>query len=220
MTPCQHRASTPPNPGDCSHASPLCRKHPQSKPPSPLSAGFSPTSITLGNESAHRPTMTDDSEPTKLPETKDGAPEQSRPDQEDAENADEYHDTLKYHLLGPSLTKAGQDAVDQTKVRLLPFLRSAQPRLTGDRSPRLSTTPPRAPSSSSTKKPATRSSRKRLSASSSARPSWASTRSRGRRATRTRCWWSWRRGGTCRSVLYMSTAMLFLRRLRSWIGLS
>ncbi|ORY57909.1 impB/mucB/samB family protein [Pseudomassariella vexata] len=26
------------------------------------------------------------------------------------------HDTLKYHLLGPSLTKAGQDLVDQTKV--------------------------------------------------------------------------------------------------------
>jgi hypothetical protein len=26
------------------------------------------------------------------------------------------HDTLKYQLLGPSLTKAGQDAVDQTKV--------------------------------------------------------------------------------------------------------
>ena len=27
------------------------------------------------------------------------------------------HDSLKYHLLGPSLTKAGQDAVDQQKVR-------------------------------------------------------------------------------------------------------
>lgn len=26
------------------------------------------------------------------------------------------HHTLKYHLLGPSLTKAGQDAVDQQKV--------------------------------------------------------------------------------------------------------
>lgn len=31
---------------------------------------------------------------------------------------DETEDeTLKYHLLGPSLTKAGQDAVDQRKVR-------------------------------------------------------------------------------------------------------
>lgn len=40
-----------------------------------------------------------------------------------AEHADEKpatvdHDTLKYHLLGPSLTKAGQDSVDQQKVRL------------------------------------------------------------------------------------------------------
>lgn len=26
--------------------------------------------------------------------------------------------TLKYHLLGPSLTKAGQDKVDQSKVRI------------------------------------------------------------------------------------------------------
>lgn len=26
------------------------------------------------------------------------------------------HDTLKYSLLGPSLTKSGQDSVDQKKV--------------------------------------------------------------------------------------------------------
>lgn len=31
----------------------------------------------------------------------------------------EDSDTLKYQLLGPSLTKAGQDAVDQQKVRLM-----------------------------------------------------------------------------------------------------
>jgi hypothetical protein len=30
--------------------------------------------------------------------------------------ASNEHDSLKYHLLGPSLTKAGQDSVDQTKV--------------------------------------------------------------------------------------------------------
>ncbi|KAJ8104867.1 hypothetical protein OPT61_g10525 [Boeremia exigua] len=30
--------------------------------------------------------------------------------------ASSEHDSLKYHLLGPSLTKAGQDAVDQQKV--------------------------------------------------------------------------------------------------------
>ena len=29
------------------------------------------------------------------------------------------HGTLKYHLLGPSLTKAGQDSVDQQKVIII-----------------------------------------------------------------------------------------------------
>ena len=33
-----------------------------------------------------------------------------------AQAAFSEHDTLKYHLLGPSLTKAGQDSVDQQKV--------------------------------------------------------------------------------------------------------
>ncbi|KAH7073360.1 DNA polymerase kappa [Paraphoma chrysanthemicola] len=33
-----------------------------------------------------------------------------------ARTASNEHDSLKYHLLGPSLTKAGQDSVDQTKV--------------------------------------------------------------------------------------------------------
>lgn len=38
------------------------------------------------------------------------------PDDSACKEADDEHDTLKYHLLGPSLTKAGQDAVDQKKV--------------------------------------------------------------------------------------------------------
>jgi len=33
-----------------------------------------------------------------------------------ARTASNEHDSLKYHLLGPSLTKAGQDSVDQAKV--------------------------------------------------------------------------------------------------------
>ena len=33
------------------------------------------------------------------------------------------HDSLKYHLLGPSLTKAGQGSVDQQKVSALPSIR-------------------------------------------------------------------------------------------------
>ena len=36
--------------------------------------------------------------------------------------AGDKHDTLKYHLLGPSLTKAGQDSVDQQKVCLAQVL--------------------------------------------------------------------------------------------------
>lgn len=39
------------------------------------------------------------------------------PDDLASKDADGDHDTLKYSLLGPSLTKAGQDAVDQKKVR-------------------------------------------------------------------------------------------------------
>ena len=34
-------------------------------------------------------------------------------------DADNKFETLKYQLLGPSLTKAGQDAVDQRKVNML-----------------------------------------------------------------------------------------------------
>ncbi|KAL9003631.1 MAG: hypothetical protein Q9188_003508, partial [Gyalolechia gomerana] len=40
----------------------------------------------------------------------------AKPPDAKAEVAVAEHDTLKYHLLGPSLTKAGQDAVDQQKV--------------------------------------------------------------------------------------------------------
>lgn len=42
---------------------------------------------------------------------------------------EEDHESLKYQLLGPSLTKAGQDAVDQQKVRWC-LTRSSSRRLT------------------------------------------------------------------------------------------
>ncbi|KAF2007307.1 DNA polymerase kappa [Amniculicola lignicola CBS 123094] len=45
------------------------------------------------------------------PETPAGRPQPSRTPSSETE-----HDTLKYSLLGPSLTKAGQDSVDQAKV--------------------------------------------------------------------------------------------------------
>lgn len=47
-------------------------------------------------------------EPRPNPDEPDGIP----PNLEDHHQ----HDSLKYHLLGPSLTKAGQDSVDQSKV--------------------------------------------------------------------------------------------------------
>ena len=42
--------------------------------------------------------------------------EAASPDARPLEKSDANHDTLKYSLLGPSLTKAGQDSVDQSKV--------------------------------------------------------------------------------------------------------
>ncbi|KAL8637632.1 MAG: hypothetical protein Q9228_005117 [Teloschistes exilis] len=44
--------------------------------------------------------------------------EAAEPSKSKEEVAIAEHDTLKYHLLGPSLTKAGQDSVDQQKARL------------------------------------------------------------------------------------------------------
>lgn len=47
----------------------------------------------------------------KEAKAEDTVPEDTKP-----EDADLEHESLKYHLLGPSLTKAGQDSVDQFKV--------------------------------------------------------------------------------------------------------
>lgn len=43
---------------------------------------------------------------------------------------DAHHDTLKYSLLGPSLMKSGQDAVDQQKVKSCGPVRSPNHLLT------------------------------------------------------------------------------------------
>lgn len=48
--------------------------------------------------------------------TSPGGPADENPEKT-APRAEEDYETLKYQLLGPSLTKAGQDAVDQQKVR-------------------------------------------------------------------------------------------------------
>lgn len=49
-------------------------------------------------------------EPEESPDDSAQAPDVSKPDD---------FKTLKYHLLGQSLTKAGQDKVDQSKVRII-----------------------------------------------------------------------------------------------------
>ena len=66
------------------------------------------------------------------------------------------HDTLKYHLLGPSLTKAGQDAVDQQKATLSQLLLLSILLTSIPRYPRLSIMPPKAPNSSTMKNTRTR----------------------------------------------------------------
>lgn len=79
---------------------------------------------------------------------------------------DAHHDTLKYSLLGPSLMKSGQDAVDQQKVSTLFHSPSHyDSRLTSARFQRSSTKHPKAPSSSRTKPSATRTSPYELSTS-------------------------------------------------------
>lgn len=45
-----------------------------------------------------------------------GAPADEKDEKHEPARAEEDYETLKYQLLGPSLTKAGQDAVDQQKV--------------------------------------------------------------------------------------------------------
>lgn len=46
-----------------------------------------------------------------------GAPADQSNEKAETTRGAEVYETLKYQLLGPSLTKAGQDAVDQQKVR-------------------------------------------------------------------------------------------------------
>lgn len=45
------------------------------------------------------------------------SPDGAAAEKPDPPKREEDFETLKYQLLGPSLTKAGQDAVDQEKVR-------------------------------------------------------------------------------------------------------
>ena len=75
------------------------------------------------------------------------------------------HDTLKYHLLGPSLTKAGQESVDQHKVRRTADDTGVERVIDWPfRFQKSSTTPLKAPNSSTMKRTRTRLLRKRSTA--------------------------------------------------------
>lgn len=71
-----------------------------------------------------------------------------------AESVEDY-ETLKYQLLGPSLTKAGQDAVDQRKVSSMPQRSRMIAKVS--RSRRSFIMPPKDPNSSIMSKTETRS---------------------------------------------------------------
>jgi hypothetical protein len=79
---------------------------------------------------------------------------------------DDAFKTLKYSLLGPSLLKAGQDTVDQTKVHILAARTNQLSLRQLTRFLKSSTTLPKDPNSSIAKKNETRSSPKRSNKSS------------------------------------------------------
>lgn len=67
----------------------------------------------LQNTVSHEPSMDSrEKQPSGEQSPTKSLPERPQP----ARTTSNEHDTLKYHLLGPSLTKAGQDSVDQQKV--------------------------------------------------------------------------------------------------------
>ena len=57
-----------------------------------------------------------------LPQEEEEGEPASKSVEEEQADQDAEDETLKYHLLGPSLTKAGQDSVDQRKVRKTLFV--------------------------------------------------------------------------------------------------
>lgn len=68
--------------------------------------------FAVSNNSSSHGKMSATSDPTGKGSQQDKANEE-----QDARGPGNEHDTLKYQLLGPSLTKAGQDKVDQQRVR-------------------------------------------------------------------------------------------------------
>lgn len=91
----------------------------------------------------------------------ESAMEENGDNPEDEADTPDMQETLRHRLMGPSLTKAGQDTVDQSKVRIREYIRylpsafrelSEKNSAYNHRSQRSSTMPLKAQSSSTTKK--------------------------------------------------------------------
>lgn len=93
------------------------------------------------------PTKSSPMEPEESPEESAQALATGKPDDSK---------TLRYHLLGPSLTKAGQDKVDQSKVRIHRGANYCSYTLTSLRFPTSYITRRRAPNTSTVRRPETR----------------------------------------------------------------
>jgi DNA polymerase kappa len=81
---------------------------PRGTRPQHVIAGSTAASTAL-NDATTDDAMDEEAHEHAPPDASPARPQPSR-------TASNEHDSLKYHLLGPSLTKAGQDAVDQQKV--------------------------------------------------------------------------------------------------------
>lgn len=79
-----------------------------SRPTAPASVGSPPPAVDIATAASM-------SSPPPA-EPADAAEQQPSTRPQPSRTPSDDHDTLKYHLLGPSLTKAGQDSVDQQKV--------------------------------------------------------------------------------------------------------
>lgn len=92
---------------------------PPARPQGTTRAQHAPADAVNQSASAATPTMTILNTNGALTEahSPDSLPsEASKERPQPSRTSSTEHDSLKYHLLGPSLTKAGQDTVDQTKV--------------------------------------------------------------------------------------------------------
>lgn len=128
------------------------------------------------------------------------------------------HDTLKYHLLGPSLTKAGQDQVDQQKVAHFIYHRLYY-RVWSHaliRFPKSSTMLPKAPNTSTMRNPKIKYSLKRSRRFCRENDNWRESISLQTFVEQTNISPNWSFRGICRRRSFILTAMPSMLLWKSW----